>query len=78
MAMRRYAARGGESGVVAYDTGPGWIRVGFADGAVYRYTDASAGAEAIVRMQALAKQGRGLSTFISQVVKRGYDRRSGP
>jgi hypothetical protein len=78
MAMRRYAARGGDSGVVAYATGPGWIDVRFRDGTVYRYTEASAGVPAVQHMKALAASGQGLSTFISREVRGAYESRRQP
>jgi hypothetical protein len=73
--MQRYSNNSGESGVVAYDINAGSITVEFAGGERYLYTEASAGAANIARMQRLALAGRGLSTFISQVVRDGYARK---
>lgn len=75
MAMQRYIDRDNDSGVAAYDVGPGWIHVQFKDGAIYEYTDASAGAAAISTMQALAASGDGLNAYINRHVKKGYSRR---
>ncbi|QDT54670.1 hypothetical protein Pan44_27050 [Caulifigura coniformis] len=70
--MDRYGNRGGDSGVVAYELGDGAIAVRFADGGVYLYTVASAGASNIRKMHQLAVAGYGLNTFISQNVKDRY------
>ena len=60
------------SGVAAYEVGPGSITVRFDDGHVYLYTDQSAGAGNILQMQGLARSGRGLNSFIDRVVKHRY------
>ena len=73
--MEHYKNLGGDSGVVAYEIGPGSITVQFKDGSVYLYTDQSAGAASIAEMQRLAKAGQGLNSFINRVVKKGYDRK---
>lgn len=64
--MKRYRNLSGKSGVVAYDEAPGRIVVVFRNGERYAYTDESAGAPQVAAMQALARAGRGLSTFISR------------
>lgn len=64
--MKRYANRSGNSGVLAYELRADAIRVKFRNGEVYVYTRASAGAQAVVAMSALAEAGQGLSTFISR------------
>jgi hypothetical protein len=73
--MQRYKNRGGDSGVVAYAIDTGSITVQFRGGDRYLYTDASAGAENIAQMQRLARLGRGLCSYISQVVKNRYERK---
>lgn len=73
--MKRYRNVSGDSGVVAYELGADSIAVKFVDGRTYLYTAASAGAGNIAAMQQLAKAGRGLSTFISRVVKERYAQR---
>ena len=72
MDMERYKNRSNESGVVAYEIGRGSIIVKFIGGETYLYTDKSAGADSIAQMQQLAKDGVGLSTFISQRVHDRY------
>ena len=69
MGLRRYANRQGSSGVVAYESGPDFIRVAFVDGGVYRYTWARPGARKVERMKQLAEQGRGLASFINRSVR---------
>ncbi|HEX8785890.1 MAG TPA: hypothetical protein VF793_06890 [Telluria sp.] len=73
--MQRYKNRSGESGVVAYDIDAGQIIVEFRSGERYLYTEDSAGAANVARMQALAKAGQGLSRFISQHVHDRYARK---
>ncbi|MFS2016897.1 hypothetical protein ACEN88_10000 [Massilia sp. CT11-108] len=73
--MQRYGNQNRESGVVAYDIDAGQIIVQFRNGDRYLYTEDSAGAANIARMQDLARAGRGLSTFISQHVHDRYARK---
>jgi hypothetical protein len=73
--MQRYKNLGGESGVVAYDIDAGQIIVQFRNGDRYLYTEDSAGAANVAKMQALAKAGHGLSSFISQHVHDRYERK---
>jgi hypothetical protein len=73
--VKHYKNRSGESGVVAYDIGAESITIEFNGGERYLYTSESAGAANIARMQRLALDGRGLSTFISQVIRNRYARK---
>ena len=73
--MQRYGNQSRESGVVAYDIDAGQIIVQFRNGDRYLYTEDSAGAANIARMQELAKAGRGLSSFISQHAHDCYARK---
>ena len=73
--MQRYANKSGHSGVVAYAIGDEAITVKFTGGDRYEYTAGSAGADHLARMQALAREGRGLSTYISQHVRDRYARK---
>lgn len=79
--MHRYRNTSGESGVVAYEIGKDSdgkgsdtdsITIQFTGGERYLYTARSAGAENIARMQELAREGRGLSTFVSQHIRSRY------
>jgi hypothetical protein len=70
--MERYKNIDGDSGVAGYESGADFIRVQFSDGAVYLYTYASAGSQAIEQMKAQAAAGRGLNAFINTTVKKSY------
>lgn len=74
--MKRYRA-GDDSGVAAYECGPGWIIVRFHHGGTYRYDDRHPGAPAVLEMQRLADAGAGLNTFINQHVRDDYAARLG-
>ena len=73
--MQRYRDVQGDSGVVAYETGPDHIRVKFKHGGTYEYDYASTGEFPVERMKVLAASGQGLATFISKFVKAKYVRR---
>jgi hypothetical protein len=73
-AMERYRNLSGDSGVSAYEIRPSSIVVEFVNRSIYLYTEASAGAGHITEMKRRARAGRGLSTYISQVVHDGYAR----
>ncbi|GAB1343108.1 hypothetical protein [Gemmatimonas sp.] len=73
--MKQYRDVDHDSGVAAYEDGPGYIVVQFKDGAVYEYTDATAGASNIAEMKRRAAAGDGLNAFINKYVRKGYSRR---
>ena len=73
--MPRYKNLSGHSGVAAYETTTDSITLTFVDGGRYLYTSVSVGRTALDRMIALAKAGRGLSTFVSQRVRENYERK---
>lgn len=73
--IQPYLNLNGDSGVRGYAIGPRAIAVEFADGSVYLYTADSAGAEAIARMRELAREGRGLNTYINRYVRDAYAER---
>jgi hypothetical protein len=70
--MVRYRNLSGDSGVVAYEIGSDWIDVKFQDGWIYRYSYASAGPFHVEIMKGLAKDGRGLSTYVVRNVRKSY------
>jgi hypothetical protein len=70
--MTRYANRGGDSGIVAYQIEAGQIAVDFDDGWRYIYTNDSAGADDVAHMRTLARAGEGLNAFINCDVRDGY------
>ena len=73
--MLRYRTVQGDSGVAAYETGLGYIRVKFRHGGTYEYAYATTGPLHVERMKVLAASGQGLATFISKSVKATYARR---
>ncbi len=73
--MQRYGDIDRDSGVVAYESGPDFIRLQFKDGSLYLYTSASAGPDKIALMKVFAQRGQGLNAFINTQVRRGYARR---
>ena len=75
--MERYRNLSGDSGVDAYEIGADVIKVRFRTGVVYWYTGASVGAAHVDALKRLARQGRGLSTYISRhpEVRDGYARK---
>lgn len=70
--MERYKNLGGNSGVTAYEIGDDSMKVQFGDGAIYLYDYQSAGRSNIENMKELAIAGKGLNSFISRVVRKGY------
>lgn len=72
MTMHIYANQSRQSGIRAFEIGSDRISVRFADGQVYDYTYASTGRANVERMKLLAREGRGLCTFISQHVGSNY------
>lgn len=70
--MTRYLNLGGNSGVFAYEIEANQIKVQFTDSSVYLYTTSSTSSYNILQMQQLARAGRGLNSFISTKVKKGY------
>jgi hypothetical protein len=75
--MTKYANLSGDAGIAAYEIGDDSITIQFNSGEAYLYNYASAGPKTIERMKSLAVAGRGLTTFISQVVKKRYARKLG-
>lgn len=75
--MKRYGNHSGNSGVAFFDDGPNFIKVQFreSDDVVYVYDHVVPGAADVERMKALAAEGRGLSTYISQHVGDRYRRK---
>jgi hypothetical protein len=72
MPMQRYKNLEGHSGVVAWQEALGALAVKFVNGDIYIYTDESTGRVTLAQMAALARAGRGLSTFIARYVRERY------
>lgn len=73
--MKQYKNISGDSGITAYETTENSISVEFNHDALYRYTYESTGKQKIEKMKKLAAEGKGLSTYISQVVKEKFERK---
>jgi hypothetical protein len=71
--LREYNNVSGKSGVIAFEIGKDFIHVQFVnDRFTYVYNYVMPGRETVEEMKRLAKSGKGLSTFISQVVRDNY------
>ena len=68
--MKRYGNVHGNSGVVSYEEGGDFIRVQLKKGGIYLYTYDSAGEEEVEFMKELAREGKGLSSFIREIGER--------
>jgi hypothetical protein len=73
--MERYGNANGSSGVTHYEIGPDFIDVAFGNAGTYRYDHTMPGQLHVHRMKQLAIAGRGLSTYISAVVRNQYARK---
>lgn len=67
--MRPYRNEATDSGVVAYEVGPDFIKIAFHGGHTYLYDNEKPGRAEVDQMKKLAAQGRGLSTYISQEIR---------
>jgi len=70
--MKSYSNLGGNSNVLAYESGRDYIKVKFMDNSIYTYTYGSTGAQNILIMKKLASQGQGLNSFINTEVRQDY------
>jgi hypothetical protein len=66
--MERYKNLSGNSGVEAFELADDAITVKFRGGATYLYDYAVTGRAEVELMKSLAREGKGLSTYISRVV----------
>jgi len=73
--MKRYRNLDGNSGVAAYESGDGFIRIRFVNGETYEYTDEVTGRAHVANMQKLAQAGLGLATYVSRFVHDAYARK---
>jgi hypothetical protein len=65
--MQPYKNKSGDSGVTHFEIGKKDIRIKFkGQSSVYVYSEARSGKKHIDAMKALAQQGSGLGTYISQ------------
>lgn len=73
--FHRYGNRSGRSGVAGYALVGNGIAVRFIDGAIYLYDRDCPGPAHVQRMKQLARDGNGLSTYISRRVGHRYTTR---
>lgn len=75
--MTPYMNRNGNSNVEAYEIDGDSITVKFMSGRwlYYLYTSQRPGAAVVEQMQDLARQGRGLNSYISRVVRTNFERK---
>lgn len=67
--MTKYSNKGQDSGISMYEIRDDGIAVQFSTGAIYLYTNASAGVTNIEEMKKLAIRGEGLNSFIMKHVR---------
>ncbi|WP_295941474.1 hypothetical protein [uncultured Xanthomonas sp.] len=70
--MQQYKDINGDSGVAAYEIGPGSITVQFLKGGTYLYDYSKPGAAHVIEMQRLAQAGDGLNAYINKFVRKDY------
>ena len=71
--MKKYKNVSGQSGVSAYEIGEDFILIQFVGSReTYVYSYVMPGRETVEEMKELARSGKGLTTFISQVVRDDY------
>ena len=70
--MEKYKNYGGNSNVYGYEIGIDCIDVWFKGGSRYTYTFQSAGRDNVEMMKKLAREGRGLNSYIMRCVRFGY------
>lgn len=73
--MEKYKDLSQNSGVVAFEEGLDFIKVKFRDGEVYQYDHRHPGKLHVENMKELARQGQGLSTYISQHVRENFSKK---
>ena len=73
--MEIYKNLDGDTGVSRYEIGSDRITVEFSTGSAYLYTYSSAGSSNIEKMKTLARDGRGLNSFINTHVKKLYEKK---
>ncbi|EPL4524678.1 hypothetical protein QCK34_002015 [Enterobacter asburiae] len=73
--MPAYSNKGGDSGVVFYETNHDSIIVRFSDGMNYVYDSVKPGAAGVSKLKELASAGQGLNSYINTVIKTNYSRK---
>ena len=73
--LHHYPDDGHQTGVLAYSLDKDSITVLFREGWLYLYDSDRPGARHVKNMKDLARQGSGLSTYISQHVRENYKKK---
>ncbi|HMN78909.1 MAG TPA: hypothetical protein PKA20_03150 [Burkholderiaceae bacterium] len=73
--MEPYQDIDGDSGIAAFELGPGSIIVRFHHGGTYLYDASAPGARHVDEMRRLAAAGSGLNTYINRFVRDNYARK---
>jgi len=73
--MQQYSGDEHDTGVAAYNLDADSITVLFKEGWYYLYDAKKPGIGHVKKMKELAKQGSGLSTYISQHVRENYQKK---
>jgi hypothetical protein len=72
--MERYKDLSGHSGVIAFEIRADAIIVQFKEGGRYLYDGRAPGLRHVHAMQRLAREGRGLATYINRHVREDFAR----
>ena len=73
--FHRYRNLSGHSGVVAYSIQSDAIALEFVDGSIYLYSHDCPGRRHVARMKVLAREGSGLSSYISRQIRNRFTAR---
>ncbi len=73
--MEPYLGRTRRGGVIAFHILPEAIDVEFDSGWIYRFSYVKPGAARVEHMKVLARDGRGLATFINKYVRNRFEAR---
>lgn len=70
--MRPYLNRSHRSGIIAYESGPDFIKLKFRSGDVYLYDHRKPGKTKVQKMKVLAEAGSGLATYLNKFVRKNF------
>ena len=70
--FRKYANKGGDSGIKSTKRSQGKVEVRFQDGSQYSYTTESASANDLKNMRRQISNGQGLNSYINRRVAKDY------
>jgi len=73
--FKAYKDLSGHGGITAYQFVPNGIILQFKHRELYLYDDSRPGKNHVEQMKALAKKGRGLTTYVNQHVRENYKRK---